>query len=164
MSSQTASPETPQPSPAFECLGHCELARYCDGGGMEMVCRYSPVLRLYFAHIPLVLPSYKYANFSRTSVSPPSPGLVLTVLLWPLFGRWPSPGCCCQPPQGSGRPPRTRSDPMPSTHLLTARIAHGRTACCPPPGSCMGWWRRRRSMRPVGSNWWSFGACPLPSN
>src|ERR1017187_5532325 len=98
MPSQTASPDTPQPSPAFECLGHCELARYCDGGGMEMVWRYSLVVRScfariplifrsYSAHIPLVLPLYTYANFSRTSVSPPSPGLVLTALLWPLFKR-----------------------------------------------------------------------------
>src|ERR1039458_2872051 len=87
MSSQTAFPEPRQPSPAFECLGHCELARYCDGGGMEMVWRYSLVVRLYSAHIPLVLPLYTYANFSRASVSPPGPGLLLPALLWPLFKR-----------------------------------------------------------------------------
>ena len=87
MSSQTAFPETPQSPPAFERLGHCELAPYCDGGGMEMVWRYSLVLRLYSAHIPLVLPLYTYASFSCTSVSPPSPGLVLTALLWQLFER-----------------------------------------------------------------------------
>src|ERR1035441_303115 len=65
MSSQTAFPETPQSPPAFECLGHCELARFCDGGGMEMVWRYSLVLRLYSAHIPLVLPLYTRVRCSR---------------------------------------------------------------------------------------------------
>src|ERR1039458_10211070 len=83
--SQTVSSETPQSPPAFDCLGHNEPARYCDAGGMDKVWRYSLVLRSYSAHIPLVLPLYTRANFSRPSVPPPSPSPGLTSLVWPIF-------------------------------------------------------------------------------
>src|ERR1017187_1962230 len=71
--------------PAFGCLGHGELARYCHG--------IAPVLRWccslgYPLGIPctsLVHPFYSGRAFVSHSVSPPSPGLDLTAFFWPRF-------------------------------------------------------------------------------
>src|ERR1017187_7512742 len=93
--------------PAFGCLGHGELARYCHGiatvllrccDGVAMVLfpwvslvhpLYIPctslVHPLYIPCTSLVHPFYSGRAFVSHSVSPPSPGLDLTAFFWPRF-------------------------------------------------------------------------------